>query len=742
METEKEENKNFKYKIPREKLIEAIKADNNEFSNRVDEFKKIGIERLTGEEINEIIPSKLDYYMKGRSSEKFTFIQSAHIKGIDDRKLLLNKLKNESLCSLIFYQCNLPSIEFRDCQFTFSEQDNGCQFFISFIRTNIKYLIFKNSSICHLSVQDNSNIELINIFNLSMRDLSIIDGSRVNKMNISGDSKVGDISITQNSILNNVQISDSRIGDFNISNDCTTGNVYLTSSTSKSFNILNSNSGNISIYLSRMLGDFLIVNSYTKTFNIDKSAIESFKVMKSKLENFYIKRNSSSKSLVVRYSTVKDIDVDNSTIEDLMINPNSQIGHLRIQGQSNAGNINIIHSETESILIKNSMTDLIKILRSNTKDININNCSTGNFEIRNSITGVLSIQKIVCAILIIRSKIPEFYITNSHLIELIIGVGSDINLNVVNGSINYLNLRKSSVEITSSLILSNVALYACVIEEFNNLGRIYFRKVRAMEKDIIFQKFISQKQEELINEKIDVIKNKLKLRQTTFRIYLSSLGNFELMECKLEKFDLFEFKNSRINEVFISGSTLPKDDRIRIYNAVEESEEWYDQMVSFFEQLSSIFLKHGNIFRSVEYKSISTKYKHESLKSKRLFHNKFNDIFQNWLQRFPFFWNKVSSDYGASWGKAVWFIFWTSVLLYLCALLSTGNLFRLDMNFDLAFIGFYFDFINPLRPFDFFSQIKLNVNGWTRLIDLLSRIVIGYGIYQLIVAFRRYGRKM
>jgi len=102
--------------------------------------------------------------------------------------------------------------------------------------------------------------------------------------------------------------------------------------------------------------------------------------------------------------------------------------------------------------------------------------------------------------------------------------------------------------------------------------------------------------------------------------------------------------------------------------------------------------------------------------------------------------NAWSNQHGASWTKAFWFLLWTSYVLYVFALFSTVNHLHVFI-FDNSFIGHYFDFLNPLRPFDFFEQIKLTPSVGTRFIDLLSRIVIGYGIYQLIAAFRRYGRK-
>jgi hypothetical protein len=40
-----------------------------------------------------------------------------------------------------------------------------------------------------------------------------------------------------------------------------------------------------------------------------------------------------------------------------------------------------------------------------------------------------------------------------------------------------------------------------------------------------------------------------------------------------------------------------------------------------------------------------------------------------------------------------------------------------------------------------FMADKAELNAMAKFLDFIGRIAIGYGVYQLIVAFRRHGRK-
>jgi len=111
--------------------------------------------------------------------------------------------------------------------------------------------------------------------------------------------------------------------------------------------------------------------------------------------------------------------------------------------------------------------------------------------------------------------------------------------------------------------------------------------------------------------------------------------------------------------------------------------------------------------------------------------------------------NKITNNYGLSWVKALGFIFYTSIILYVVYILSfifLGNYpfefgwngwieFKQASNFTLKN---YLQFLWPTHKFDFMEGTKSTFI--TYLIDIFSRIVIGFGIYQMIQAFRKFGK--
>lgn len=90
--------------------------------------------------------------------------------------------------------------------------------------------------------------------------------------------------------------------------------------------------------------------------------------------------------------------------------------------------------------------------------------------------------------------------------------------------------------------------------------------------------------------------------------------------------------------------------------------------------------------------------------------------------------NKWSNSHGLNWLRPLGLILTVAVVAYLPLLVVEGCQYWYN----------FFEFILPTHKFDF---IDGKVFGWFYPIDLISRIIIGYLIYQMIRAFRRYAMK-
>jgi hypothetical protein len=110
--------------------------------------------------------------------------------------------------------------------------------------------------------------------------------------------------------------------------------------------------------------------------------------------------------------------------------------------------------------------------------------------------------------------------------------------------------------------------------------------------------------------------------------------------------------------------------------------------------------------------------------------------------------NRVSNKYGLSWGQGVLFTFFAGLFFF-----SIYVPVFMDRSLDLSLSGiaewiklvseqlkFFPHVFNPTHPFDYMDSVSKNYEGWALVVDMLGRIVVGFGIYQTIQAFRKYGR--
>lgn len=99
--------------------------------------------------------------------------------------------------------------------------------------------------------------------------------------------------------------------------------------------------------------------------------------------------------------------------------------------------------------------------------------------------------------------------------------------------------------------------------------------------------------------------------------------------------------------------------------------------------------------------------------------------------------NKVSSGYGTSWCRALWFIVIYSLFFYLLLNLSIGYT-DFDLNNWVETLRFYAEFLNITNWKLTALENKSYNLGYVVL--FVGRIFIAYGYYQLIQAFRKYGK--
>lgn len=644
--------KEYKYKVPGNVFLDAVKATNEEFEEQKAKFATHGLKRLSPAEVNKLHPGLIVSYF---GEPTFTLIEDGVIQPNNDDYLDISNLKN--IPPIVIVNCKLPDTHFKNLELINQLNYDNLNSFIC------KETVFNSLSI------SNSNILGLEFRSVNFGFFSLKNNVSLDYMQLIHCSSNATLFVTQNCTISTLHFEDFKINS-----------VVMESSSVDSLDLEKTSIPN---------GIHCSDNSNLKTTRINNE--------------------SSIGILQFRHSNCNEILINASNLTELSIKDSSSVNKLNF---------------TESVVYKLSALD---------SEINIidgfDNLKIKYLEFYNCIIKSAIFKDLECDIHFTKTTFSEMSISNSNLGLLNVGPNSNFNLYTIDTNISYLLLKKMSINQTSSISFSNVAIYTCIIEETDILGRAHFRNINSLPhsqfKSSDFGVDFSFGYGDHLNAYSEIEKNGSSL----FRISYSSLGTTEFIDCDLSSFQSFQFNNSRFTDVFISGGSLPEKN-ISIIEAEKNGEVWYEQLVSLYNQFSSVFQAQGHIYKSINYRSKSSQYQMELLKKRK-----------DWLNLIPFKLNAWSNQHGASWAKALWFLIWTSACFYLLVLISTGNIFKFDNAFKPAFIGYFFDFINPLRPFDFYSEIGLIINGWTRFFDLLSRVVIGYGIYQLIAAFRRYGRK-
>jgi uncharacterized protein YjbI with pentapeptide repeats len=306
----------------------------------------------------------------------------------------------------------------------------------------------------------------------------------------------------------------------------------------------------------------------------------------------------------------------------------------------------------------------------------------------------------------------------------------DINTDSFNiTNVSTLNLVCSSIKSTGLVSISADCIENLMIER-HSCAHLYL--TGNISKDSHY-KLINLDIDKLEFEKI---KNdgSLELNQVTvsksFHLLLSDLKKTDLIHCNMMNAKLI-FKNSKITEVFLAGTSFPR----RVFNEKEILDE--EQARLAYGQLHKAMLNMGDSVNALHFQSgeIAAHYRQlQWFKSFKEFFTKLN-LFLNWL----------SNDFGRSWSRGIVFSFGIAVVFFFLLTISTVEYsFGLPLDYDPNLLGSFFRFINPLRFYEtekiYESAEALKLTPGSYVIDFLARVIIAYGFYQTIQAFRRLGK--
>jgi uncharacterized protein YjbI with pentapeptide repeats len=299
-------------------------------------------------------------------------------------------------------------------------------------------------------------------------------------------------------------------------------------------------------------------------------------------------------------------------------------------------------------------------------------------------------------------------------------------------NINELIFRDCTLSKDNTYNLNNVSVNLLKFENVINFGYFFLKGIISYRGVIIPEKVVEPKKdiEEVWSSFRNVKDNDLNPK---LEISSSDLGKGAFLNCDFSSFEL-DFKNSKILDTFLAGTEMPEE-----VSGSNRGDHYQNKIA--FGQIKKMYESRGDMVRANdffvkemnEYKS-SVKWQWNPLKS----HGENSEIINLYL-------NRVTNSYGKSWFKPlVWLFFVFGPILYTtyCYLLG----FRLDWSsrpgdfYNL--LGYFIEFLNPLHKADFLKlhDSDKEIVSSAVFIDSISRIILGYLIYQFIQAFRRHGK--
>jgi len=153
------------------------------------------------------------------------------------------------------------------------------------------------------------------------------------------------------------------------------------------------------------------------------------------------------------------------------------------------------------------------------------------------------------------------------------------------------------------------------------------------------------------------------------------------------------------------------------------------------------FLKHeaykiSNTIEALKYKAIE-----KELYAKELI-EKTDKTLQTWAEIFSLRISKLSNNHGQDWFRAVAFTLISGFFFFSLSYLfiSNVNIYNIKYMFTETFIKNYFNYLIPTN-FELIKNVRENINILFYVLYIAGKISVGYGIFEIIQAFRKFNSK-
>jgi hypothetical protein len=202
----------------------------------------------------------------------------------------------------------------------------------------------------------------------------------------------------------------------------------------------------------------------------------------------------------------------------------------------------------------------------------------------------------------------------------------------------------------------------------------------------------------------------------------SDLGRVRIWDCNWNKFNVCNFLNSSINEV--SAQNVNWNDSVE-NSETQTKREKANVRREYYRQLKLLYARQKDRENELLYRK---KELTNHLRSIGLFSKNGQTKITLWLSR-------VTNDFGTNWGRASFWIFVMALLFMAGFQIGLNQVVSLDFR---ILVGVF----NPAhRLSNIVSSASLEkLPGIVYILDFVSRVVMGFLIFQFIRAFRKYNK--
>ncbi|KOF03598.1 hypothetical protein OB69_06915 [Roseivirga seohaensis subsp. aquiponti] len=485
----------------------------------------------------------------------------------------------------------------------------------------------------------------------------------------------------------------------------------------------------INISESSKVSNIDLTNSNLRTLLVyDSGSITILSTFFAKIGTIKLSKKSTIWSLVFR---------ENSEINQITTLDHCKVDFLAVQSNSKTESITLSSDSLEELIVSDS-AHLEKL------EIN-NNHNVSTITIENATLNTL--------ILLKESSLVKLELSNNSTLN-ILRLQDDCKVKIINLT-KIANLKKfiitdfaycHNISVTGKSNLIDIQLDGGVIGLIKFFS-LYTESIKIEGSNTRFENGIQLENSSFnefifINFKINtgisfLNVTSLEPKKGSIKFIRSDFGYSSFINFKFNSFKTLLFENSQISKSFISNSPFPKN--IETNHEIDKISH-YKQVKLFYEQLKSMYQNQGNRTEALIYQSKELDAYYETLRWRK----KFWDKSTLWAY-------KWTANFGISWTRAVKALVFVTVPMYIILLWLTKEVspvwpWEMSKTDLELFTIEYFDFINPTsfiwKRWDFIYELEGGTIRWEiKLFLLLSKIVVISITYQLIQAFRRFGRR-